>query len=70
MRENVYRCDVCGVAKQESNHWFLASQHGAHGPTWSISTWTEVDARQDDVTHLCGQECAVKKLTEFMSGAK
>ena len=66
MRETIYRCDVCKRAKGETNHWYLAEFHSdSEHRTISISSWSEARLEEDSV-HLCGQECVVAKVSEFL----
>ena len=60
----------CGKTKQGSNHWFLAQLHNSHGPTVSVGTWSDVDARQDDVLPLCGDECVIRLVQKYLSDMK
>lgn len=55
-----YTCDVCGVPKKETNHWFMASTD--EDGRIHLATWEQrippvlicVEA------HLCGRECVHK----------
>src|SRR5262249_10601229 len=68
---NPYRCDGCGVLKGETNHWWYAAStlNAAGVAEWWIRQWNS-DAESPAVIHLCGTECAIKKLSEFMGGKK
>jgi hypothetical protein len=69
VKSEIYTCDVCGVQKKESNHWFRLSSPqkldyylivGFHLFPWS-SKEMELEL------HICSSECAHKKLEEFLS---
>ncbi len=65
---NPIACDVCGILKQPSNHWYYAMLN-VSGPCFTILPWHEIaeDRARADVVHLCGQACADKKLAEWMN---
>ena len=65
MKAEIYRCNLCGVAKGEVNHWFL----GVNLPTSVIVTvWDERDAEVSTIYHLCGSACALKFESMWLSG--
>jgi hypothetical protein len=69
----VYTCDVCGVQRGETNHWFVAQQHTKlkFGEWNAIHSPSEFMRDQQTAIHLCGQQCATKYLEKFLSrGAK
>jgi hypothetical protein len=54
-------CDICGVQKQESNHWIMCVRE--HG--WvKFLPW---DGFYRDVGHLCGETCAGKLLAKSIT---
>ncbi len=70
MSERVqYTCDVCGAEKREANHWWLCvvNEDGFQLAPWG-STWYDSKQRPKVTPqHICGQDCATRKLSEFMS---
>lgn len=64
MQQVTYTCDVCQKQKQETNHWFLLL---ADSKWVSFCHWDSEQANIGHIIHLCGQECATKKLSEFLS---
>lgn len=63
MRNETYTCDVCGRSKQETNQWFRL-EFGSD--LFVLMAWSQ-EAKIPEL-HLCGQECASKKLSEWMKG--
>jgi hypothetical protein len=63
MRSQVYRCDMCGRERGESNHYLLAF---FEGESIRLAPWRDGDAAQADVSHLCGSACATRKLAEWV----
>ncbi len=56
-RRETFHCDVCGVERKESNHWFLVFLHEASGhgsPAVSIQPWDFRDACMQGTQHACG----------------
>ena len=62
MRAEVYLCDICGVRKEESNHWLLAYIY----PTAVSFTGWQIESIEGgvDEKHLCGIGCANKLLSQ------
>jgi len=59
-------CDVCGRAKGEVNHWWLANTED--GVRWLLQPWDDsLAATSNGIQHLCGHDCASKKQSEYMS---
>ena len=56
-------CDICGVQKQESNHWIMWVR--SNGPGLAFSVWDSESYR--DVGHLCGETCAGKMLAKSIT---
>lgn len=58
-------CDVCGVERQESNHWLVASSSIYDGVAvrseFSVRPW---DGEYRHLQHLCGEGCAGKLLAQ------
>lgn len=64
---NPYKCDECGVQKQESNHWVLAFSLSGIGVHVVFQPWDDKDADEDGVLTLCGEGCAAKVLSKEIS---
>lgn len=66
-----FSCDVCGKQKQQANHWWVGTETdiGTH-KSFVFYPWPtgrrEAEAGKK-VNHLCGQQCAIKALSEWMS---
>lgn len=64
----VYRCSICGEARKQSNHWFVARRwvDGLIFDRWQ----TAIDQQflqEESTQHLCGRECARKLLERFLA---
>lgn len=57
-------CDICGRDKQQTNHWFVVSEHGAE---LRISGWHSQARMSAKAKHLCGQTCLHKLVDDFMA---
>jgi hypothetical protein len=79
MKIDTYQCDVCGKTKGDVNHWWIArsAKYGGNS-IFTMTDWndkalrSEFDVQGRDVKekkefHLCGSECVIKKVNEFMS---
>ena len=68
---STYKCDGCGKLKAEVNHWFVASEISpSNGDLLnSLSMGIHRWPRHKDaagVKHLCGAECVIKYVNEFL----
>lgn len=60
-----FSCDVCGTVKGATNHWFIAYAESALSSSpLSFAAWDADSAR--DCASLCGQECALVFLQQWM----
>src|SRR5581483_6717072 len=59
-------CDICGRDKQQTNHWFVAYEHGSE---LRISGWRSQVRMSTKAKHLCGQTCMHKLVDDFMARA-
>ena len=59
-------CDICGRDKQQTNHWFVAYEHGLE---LRISGWNSQARTSTKAKHLCGQTCMHKLVDDFMARA-
>jgi hypothetical protein len=57
-------CDICGRDKQQTNHWFVAYEHGQE---LRISGWNSQARMSLKSKHLCGQTCLHKLVDDFMA---
>jgi len=57
-------CDICGRDKQQTNHWFVAYEHGAE---LRIGGWGSQARLRTSAKHLCGQTCLHKLVDDFMA---
>ncbi len=63
MRQETFVCDVCGAVKGTTNHWWKVEIESNN--TLIMSQWTMMGDRPK-VSHICGEACALKKVSEFM----
>jgi hypothetical protein len=61
MIRKTFTCDICGIAKQETNHWYLAE---ASDEEVKIMIW-EAEL-PTDFKHLCGQSCVQNFIEQWM----
>ena len=63
-----WTCDVCGVQKQEANHWWTYHSRGSgdHSSVPIIRIWNWGDCNIPEIGHLCGEQCVLKKVAEIM----
>ena len=59
MIQRTYKCDGCGVAKQQTNHWFCVEM--SNGGEMLIAPWKEEVAQRS--THYCGAGCLGKAVS-------
>lgn len=57
-------CDICGAEKKQTNHWFVANEHGGE---MRISGWNSRNRMRPGSKHLCGQTCLHKLVDDFMA---
>lgn len=63
-RRDAFTCDVCGKAKQDVNHWWMLFEGESQTGTYcAVYTW---DGDIESFKHLCGQECVIKAVNEWM----
>jgi len=63
-KRTVYTCNVCGKDKLKTNHWWIAYVSSA--PGFMLSPWSDSLAENEEVKTLCGQECLIKAVNEWM----
>ncbi|MGA3082302.1 MAG: hypothetical protein ABSD44_13180 [Terracidiphilus sp.] len=59
-------CDICGMEKKQTNHWFVAYSQGGE---LRVSAWNSRNRMRPESKHLCGQTCLHKLVDEFMARA-
>ncbi len=60
MIQQTYKCDGCGIAKQQTNHWFCALNQGDE---YTITQWNEHTCCLPDIEHYCGSGCLGKAVS-------
>ena len=59
-------CDICGMEKKQTNHWFVAYDQGGE---LRVSGWDSRNRLRQGSKHLCGQTCLHKLVDNFMARA-
>jgi hypothetical protein len=59
-------CDICATEKKQTNHWFVAYEHGGE---LRVSGWHSRSRLRPGTKHLCGQTCLHKLVDDFMARA-
>jgi hypothetical protein len=59
-------CDICGAEKRQTNHWFVAYEHGDE---LRLCGWNSRYRKRPGSMHLCGQKCLHKLVDDFMARA-
>ena len=57
-------CDICSAEKKQTNHWFVANEHGGE---IRVSGWNSRNRMRPGSKHLCGQTCLHKLVDDFMA---
>jgi hypothetical protein len=57
-----YTCDGCPEVRGPGNHWLLVNNEGSP----RFSEWSDADAKDERTGHVCGQQCAVKLLSQWL----
>ena len=74
MKQAATICDICGRAKQETNHWFVAITDTALMDVSDTAIiFDEAEAADDrgrigHTEDICGQECLHKRLNQWLDG--
>lgn len=67
-------CDVCGILRKESNHWFAAATYRGHFSvvTWEFREQLHRDAASDFTTlsDLCSENCIAKALSKSLGAGE
>ena len=75
-----YTCDECGRPKEGVNHWFkvmgpifIDDANDEMKPSIAIVPFDADDEKLDHISnrvgHVCGVECAIKKVSKVLGGA-
>jgi hypothetical protein len=67
MERRVFICDVCQAEQQAANHWFVAYVEGRRLTLQPLSG-NEPGRSGAQRFDLCGETCALKKVSEFLGG--
>lgn len=59
-------CDVCGRAKAETNHWFVAVSNPKHVKGIAFGPSDALFSPEFTSEHICGQECLHKRLSQWL----
>ena len=59
-------CDICGMEKKQTNHWFVAYDQGEE---LRLSGWNARSRLRPGSKHLCGQTCLHKLVDDFLAKA-
>jgi hypothetical protein len=59
------RCDICGIDKKETNHWFVAFEDKG---ALKLSAWVAVKQKRKVMKHLCGHRCVHRLIDVFLAG--
>ena len=57
-------CDICGMEKKQTNHWFVAYDQGGE---LRVSGWNSRNRLRPGSKHLCGQTWLHKLVDDFMA---
>lgn len=70
-------CEECGIERREVNHWFLIVMDDLqfdrvvrHKFKMSLMPWDDEVAKREGVSHYCGAEHALKKVSEFLGAQR
>lgn len=66
-----YECDECGAVKGATNHWWVVAMERPGALLLPLEDFEEMQRRNHrafagGVRMVCGQACAVKRLSIFM----
>ena len=62
-------CDCCERVKGETNNWFLLSaSEFTERDSFNLTSWSGDAAEGGMYLFLCGHECIVKMLNQFLGG--
>ena len=71
MKDHAYICNICHRPKREINRWWIVYvRHREGNLHFTVTPWDEHLADEENVMHLCGEGCVMRKMSEFMAEAK
>lgn len=66
MKIETYKCDVCGVQKGETNHWFKVIFVAGGDGMFLFPAHRECMSSEGKEFDLCGQQCVQRKVEEYI----
>jgi len=72
MKVDSYKCDVCGTAKADTNHWhkFRSYPDEGNGAEFIVNDWKQQGTDYPSTKHLCSDACVVKTVQGWLSAQK
>ena len=69
MKDSIFKCDGpnCSAVRGEANHWLISYKATK---AFIVQPWDSADAMVEDAVHLCGDTCALKFLSEWLSARR
>lgn len=61
MIQQAITCDICGIEKRQTNHWFLVREESGE---LRISGWKPLQILFPGTLHLCGETCVHKLISQ------
>lgn len=61
MIQQAITCDICGIEKRQTNHWFLVREESGE---LRISGWNSLHILLPGTRHLCGETCVHKLISQ------
>lgn len=72
--DEAFTCDICGKPKKVANHWWMVTlgdvpcfDEGQPAQHFTLLPWNSAEARNEGISHLCGENCAMKAMERFMT---
>jgi hypothetical protein len=69
VKQEIYKCDVCGKIKGETNHWYAVRLEKSCKPDFLlVKTFKNVLSTEAsvDYDHICGSECLHKRVDAML----
>ncbi len=65
--QRIVTCDICGVVKKETNHWWAVVRVNTprENRRFTVYPWANFDPSAGDRWDLCGSACLHGALTAF-----
>lgn len=61
MIQQAITCDICGMQKRQTNHWFLVREESGE---LRITGWNPLHLFSPGTRHLCGETCVLKLISQ------